>query len=77
MVADQPAREADQDRRQGHQPRPLRHLPAGRGRGVAADVRGYPDAHRSAAGATCAGVTGKWGQMRQTTTGEVRLDECK
>ena len=77
-VADPPAREADQDRRQGREPRRLRHLPAGRGRGVAAHIRGYPDAHRPAVGATRAGVTGRWeGQMRQTTTGEVRLDERK
>lgn len=32
--------EADQDRRQGFQPRPLRHLLNGRGRRVAADVQG-------------------------------------
>ena len=38
VVADQPAREADQDRRQGRQPRPLRHVPDGRGCGVATDV---------------------------------------
>ena len=40
MVADEPAREADQDRREGRQPRALRDIPAGRGRGVATDVRG-------------------------------------
>ena len=40
VVADQPAREADQDRRQGRQPRPLRRLPIGRGLGVASDVCG-------------------------------------
>jgi Transposase DDE domain group 1 len=40
VVADQPAREADQDRRQGPQPRPLRHLPIDRGLSVAADVCG-------------------------------------
>ena len=56
VVADQPAREADQDRRQGGQPRLLGYVPAGRGRGVATDVRKYPDAHRPAAGTTCAGV---------------------
>src|SRR5438128_159435 len=77
MVADQPAREADQDRRQGRLPWPLRDFPAGRGRGVAADVRGYPDAHRPAAGATRAGVTGRWGEIRQTAAEEVRLDERK
>jgi hypothetical protein len=38
---------------------------------------GYPDAHRPAAGATRAGVTVRWGQIRQTATGEVRLDERK
>jgi hypothetical protein len=36
-----------------------------------------PDAHRPAAGATRAGVTGRWGQIRQTATGKVRLDERK
>src|SRR5256885_4353379 len=32
LVADKPEGEADQDRRQGRQPRPLRRLPDGRGR---------------------------------------------
>jgi len=53
------------------------HPPVGRGRGVAADVRGYPDPHRPAAGATRAGVTGRWGQLRRTTRAEVRLDHRK
>jgi hypothetical protein len=35
------------------------------------------NAHRPAAGATRAGVTGRWGQIRQTATGEARLDERK
>ena len=51
VVADQPAREADQDRREGRQPRPLRHLPDGRGRGAAADVRRNPVADRGTAAA--------------------------
>src|SRR5712671_2543027 len=42
VVADQPAREADQDRREGRPPRPLRHIPNGRGRGAATDVSGNP-----------------------------------
>ena len=67
MVADQPAREADQDRRQGHQPRPLRHLPDGRGRGAAADVRGHPVADRPTAGTACASVTGA---KRSNTAGD-------
>jgi hypothetical protein len=50
-VVDQPAREADQDRRQGRQPRSLRHVPDGRGRGAAADVCGNLVAHRPATGA--------------------------
>jgi hypothetical protein len=39
VVADQLAREADQDRREGRQPRTLRHVPDGRGGGTATDVR--------------------------------------
>ena len=50
MVAVQPAREVDQDRREGRQPRALCDLPDGRGRGVATDVRRHPVADRSAAG---------------------------
>src|SRR5262249_39751295 len=45
MVADQPAREADQDRREGRRPRPLRDLPDGRGRRVTAHVQRHPDAY--------------------------------
>jgi hypothetical protein len=50
---------------------------AGRPRGIGAYIRGYPDTHRPAAGATRAGRIGRWGQMRQTTTGQPRLDERK
>jgi hypothetical protein len=39
VVADEPAREADQDRPEGCQPWPLRHILIGRGHGVTADVR--------------------------------------
>ena len=49
-VADQPAREVDQDRREGRQPRPLRDVPDGRGRRVAAHVQGHPDAYCPASG---------------------------
>jgi hypothetical protein len=35
-------READQDRCEGREPRPLRHIPDGRGCGIAADVQRYP-----------------------------------
>src|SRR5713226_6417335 len=59
VVADQPARETDQDRREGRQPRALRDLPNGRGRGVAADARRHPVADRAAAGTTRARVTSR------------------
>jgi hypothetical protein len=58
VVADQPAREADQDRREGRQSRALRHVPDGRGRGAAADVRRHPVVDHRAAGATRAGMSG-------------------
>jgi hypothetical protein len=57
VVANQPAREADQDRRQGGQPRAPRHLPDGRGRGAAEDVPGNPDAHCPAAGTAGVGMS--------------------
>src|SRR3984893_5256677 len=77
VVADEPAGEADQDRRQARQPWPLCHIPDGRGRSVAEDVRGNPDVDRSATSAARARMTGGSGQMRQTTTAEVGLDEGK
>jgi hypothetical protein len=50
LLADQPAREANQDRRKGRHPWPLRHLPDGRGRGATTDVSGNPVADRPVAG---------------------------
>jgi hypothetical protein len=47
-------------RREGRQPWPLRYIPNGRGRGIAADVRRNPVADHPAAGAARIGVTGKW-----------------
>src|SRR5262249_25781050 len=58
MVADKPAREADQDRREGHQPRALRDIPDGRGRRAETDVRRHSVADRPAEGAARAGMTG-------------------
>jgi hypothetical protein len=75
VVADQLAREADQDRRQGREPRPLHRLSDGRGRGAATDVPGYPLADRPAAGAARTSMTERRGQMQQAATAEVRLDE--
>jgi hypothetical protein len=77
VVADQPAGEADQDRRQGGQPRPLRHLPDGRGLGAAADVPGHPVADRPAPRTAGRSITERSGQMRQSTTSKVRLAQGK
>ena len=49
VVADEPAGEARQDRRQGRAPWPLRHLPDGRGRGAERIVPGNPAADRRTA----------------------------
>jgi hypothetical protein len=52
---------------------PLRDFPAGRGRGVAADVRGYPGApHRPGCGRYPRHHDGGRGQMRQPTV-QLRL----
>ncbi len=67
VVADQPAREANQDRREGREPRPLHHVPNGRGGGVAADVRRHPVADRPAADTACAQHDGGCGQTRRPT----------
>jgi len=77
MVADQPARKADQDRREGREPRSLRDLPDGRGRGVGANVRRHPVADRPTAGTTHTSMRGAWSDVRQTTAAEVRLDAGK
>ena len=77
VVPDEFAGEADKNRCQGGQTWPLRDVPDGRGRGVAADVQGYPDAHRPAAGSARSSVTGRRGQMREPTKAEVRLEHGK
>jgi len=51
------ARLANQDRCEGRQPRPLRRIPNGRGRGAATDVRRHPIADRPAASATRASMS--------------------
>jgi hypothetical protein len=67
VVADQPAREADQDRREGRQPRSLRHLPDGRGGSAATDVRRHPVANRGPSGTARACVTEGPDQLRQVS----------
>ena len=58
MVTDEPAGEADQDWRKGRQPWPLRDLPGGRGRSVAAHVQAHRDAYCPASGAARISVRG-------------------
>ena len=58
MVTDEPAGEADQDWRKGRQPWPLRDVPDGRGRRVAAHVQGHPDAYCLASRAARTSVRG-------------------
>jgi hypothetical protein len=77
VVADQLAREADQNRRQGRQPRPVCDLPDGRGRSAAADVPGNPVADRPAAGTTCAGVRSAGADVRQAVAIEACLNAAR
>jgi hypothetical protein len=49
LVADEPEGEADQDRREGRQPRLLHRLPDGRGRHSENSVRRHPAADRGTA----------------------------
>jgi hypothetical protein len=53
------------------------HLPKGRGRNFAADVRRHPVADRPAPGTTRASIRGACSDVRQTTAAEVRLDAGK
>src|SRR5271168_1491951 len=73
VVADQPAREADQDRRQGRQPRALRYVSDGRSRGAAADVPGNPVADRPTADTARPSMMGLWRRKARRTTAEVWL----
>ena len=57
MVFDYTAREADQDRRQGGQPWPLRHVPIGRGGGAEGTVPENPPPHRWPAAGPFAAMT--------------------
>ena len=67
LVAHHPAREAGQDRRQDRAPRPLRRVPAGRGRGAARLVRRDPAPDRAPAAKTAAapGVSIESNERRQ------------
>ncbi len=76
VVAGDAAGEAGQDRREDGPPRPLYHVPDGRGRDIAADVRTNPGADRPAACAAGAGLI-EVITARGKATGEVCLDDRK
>jgi Transposase DDE domain group 1 len=79
LVANQPAREADQDRCEGRRPWPVRDLPDGRGRGVAKDVRRHPVVDRPAVGTARAGMSGAGslcGKRRQERYASVCSNLC-
>src|SRR5215831_2575668 len=74
VVADDLEGQADQDRREGSEPRPLCHLPDGRGRHRTANVPGDFAAHRgaTAAAATSAGVRCSMSCIQEQPTEGVR-----
>ena len=57
MVVDDATGEAGQDRRQGREPRPLCHVPTGRGGGAEGAVPRNPPPHRWASAGPFAGMT--------------------
>ena len=78
MVADQPAGETRQNRSQGRAPRPLRHLPDGRGRGAERIVPGdsAADCGTPATAATSACVRRPM-VMRSTATDGRSVSKCQ
>src|SRR5262245_41322589 len=74
LVTDAPEGEADQDRREGREPRPLRRLPDGRGCHPTANVPGDFAAHRgtTAAATPSASMRRSIVMRSRATTGRVR-----
>src|SRR5215813_6242061 len=74
LVTDEPEGEADQDRREGREPRPLRRLPDGRGCHPTANVPGDFAAHRgtTAAATPSASMRRSIVMRSRATTGRVR-----
>ena len=70
LVADEPEGEADQDRREGREPRPLRRLPDGRGRHRTANVPRDFAAHRG----TTAAATARASMKRLIVTRSSAID---
>src|SRR5262249_6528008 len=74
LVADEPEGKADQDRREGGEPRPLCYLPDGRGRHRTANAPRDFAAHRgtTAAATTSASVTRSMSCIQEQPTEGVR-----
>ena len=71
------AREADQVRREGRQPRPLRHVPNDRGWGATTDGRGNPVADRPVASTGRASMRGARVRCDRRPSKKVCLDAVK
>ena len=74
LVADEPKGKADQDWREGREPRPLHRLPDGRGRHPKANVPGHSTPHRrtTAAASACANMRCRWLCAQEQPIGGVR-----
>src|SRR5262245_55618208 len=78
LVADESEGQADQDRREGRQPRPLCRLPDGRGRHPTANVPGDSAARRgTAAAATTSASMRRSTVMRSRATDGMSASECQ
>ena len=77
LVADLVAAKAGEDWRQDRRPRPVRHVPDGRGCGAGGPVRRNPAADSSTPGAASTSVRRSLMPMLQQTTGEVRFADHK
>ena len=77
LVADLVAAKAGEDWSQDRRPRPVRHVPDGRGCGAEGPVRRNPAADSSTPGAASTSVRRSPMPMLQQTTGEVRLADHK
>jgi hypothetical protein len=73
LVADEPEGEADQNRSEGRQPRPLCRIPNGRGRHPATNVPGdFAADRRTTAAAACANMRCRWLCAQEQPIGGVR-----
>ena len=72
LDADDAARKAREDRREGGPPRALRDVPTGRSRCAARAIRQHPAEDRAAPTEAGRAMSGKQADLRAATTGELR-----